>query len=103
MLVAPPSILLSQKMMTVMLRKREKGRDLFDVSVLLGATQPDFVYLAKCLGLEKTEIVAQFSQRLEQMDLRYLAADVEPFLFYPEQKERVLTFPQYWEQCCSGF
>jgi hypothetical protein len=35
---------------------------------------------------------------VEELDLEYLARDVEPFLFSPEQKERVLTFREYWGQ-----
>jgi hypothetical protein len=97
-LTAPPSILLSQKILTVMQRKREKGRDLFDVSILMGAAQPDFDYIAGYLGLEKKEIIKQFTRRVAELDLKYLAGDVEPFLFSPEQKERVLTFRKYWQQ-----
>jgi len=97
-LTAPTSILLSQKMMTVMQRKREKGRDLFDVSILMGAAQPDFDYIARYLGIEKKEIIEQFTKRVEDLDLEYLAKDVEPFLFSPDQKERVLTFLKYWQQ-----
>ena len=96
-LTAPLSILLSQKMMTVMQRKREKGRDLFDVSILLGAAQPDFDYIARYLGIGKKEIIEQFTKRVEELDLEHLARDVEPFLFSPEQKERVLTFREYWQ------
>jgi len=97
-LTAPLEILLSQKMMAVMHRKREKGRDLFDVSILFGLTQPDFEYMQKHLGIEKKEIIDQFTKRIEEIDLKYLAGDVEPFLFDPRQKERVLTFKEFWRQ-----
>ncbi|MCU0576764.1 MAG: nucleotidyl transferase AbiEii/AbiGii toxin family protein [Desulfobacterota bacterium] len=97
-LVAPLSILLSQKMMTVMLRKREKGRDVFDVSLLLGVAEPDYGYMGKYLGMEKEEIVEGFTKRVGELDLGYLARDVEPFLFDAGQKERVLTFREYWGQ-----
>lgn len=97
-LTAPASILLSQKMMTVLQRKREKGRDLFDVSILMGVAEPDFDYMARYLSLGKEEIIDQFTRRVEELDLKFLAKDVEPFLFLPEQKERVLTFREYWRQ-----
>ena len=97
-LTAPPSILLSQKIMTVLQRKREKGRDLFDVSILMGVADPDFDYMARYLSLGKEEIIDQFTRRVEDLDLKFLAKDVEPFLFSPEQKERVLTFREYWRQ-----
>ena len=97
-LTAPLSILLSQKMMALMTRKREKGRDVFDVSLLLGIVRPDFDYLEKYLDISKNEIVDQFTSRIEALDLEFLARDVEPFLFSAEQKERVLTFKEYWQQ-----
>lgn len=100
-LTAPLSILLAQKMMTLMTRKREKGRDVFDVSLLLGIEQPDYVYLEQCLGLDKKEVIKQFTHRIEGLDLELLARDVEPFLFSAEQKERVLTFREYWQQVIS--
>jgi hypothetical protein len=97
-LIAPLSILLSQKMMTLMDRKREKGRDVYDVSLLLGMVRPDFDYLEKCLGIEKNEILQRFSKRVDELDLKFLASDVEPFLFTADQKDRVLTFKEYWQQ-----
>ena len=95
---APIAILLSQKMMTVLQRKREKGRDLFDVSILMGVAKPDFDYMARYLNLGKEEIIDQFTSRVEGLNLKFLAKDVEPFLFSPEQKERVLTFREYWRR-----
>lgn len=91
-LAAPPPILLAQKMMTVLLRKREKGRDLFDVSFLRGLAQPDFAYIEKTLSLGKPEFQRRFDERVRELDLEFLARDVEPFLFSPDQKERILRF-----------
>ena len=39
-----------------------------------------------------------FTDRVKELDLEYLAKDVGPFLFFPEQKERILSFREYWEQ-----
>ncbi len=94
---APIEVLLAQKMMAVLYRKRERGRDLFDVSFLMGLSKPDFSYIKKCLGLGKQEFIRLFTSRLDELDLDFLARDVEPFLFEPEQKERVLFFRQVWE------
>ncbi len=93
---APSAVLLSQKMLTVLGRKREKGRDLFDVSYLLGLTGPDLSYIAGIIHLERTEFLKEFDQRLEELDFEFLANDVEPFLFDSDQKDRVLTFKEYW-------
>lgn len=93
---APDPVLLSQKMLAVLQRKREKGRDLFDVSFLLGLTGPDFNYIGKYLGIDKTGFIELFSGRVKELDLKFLAKDVEPFLFSLEQKDRILTFREYW-------
>lgn len=97
-LTAPLAILLSQKMMALMARKREKGRDVFDVSLLLGIVRPDFDYLEKYLHIGKKKIIQQFTSRIEELDLEFLSRDVEPFLFSAEQKTRVSTFKEYWQQ-----
>lgn len=94
---APASVLLAQKMMTVLERKREKGRDLFDVSYLMGLAEPDFSYIAKCMNIDQEQFLKLFNERLQELDLNFLARDVEPFLFSSEQKERILTFHDYWK------
>jgi predicted nucleotidyltransferase component of viral defense system len=94
---APASVLLAQKMMIVLERKREKGRDLYDVSFLMGLAEPDFSYIAECMHIEKKQFLKRFNERLQELDLNFLARDVEPFLFSSEQKERILTFRDYWE------
>lgn len=95
-LAAPPGVLLAQKMMAVLYRKREKGRDLFDVSFLMGLTRPDFDYIEKALGVGEERFREMFSARLEELDFDFLADDVEPFLFTPDQKDRVLFFREMW-------
>ena len=89
-------ILLAQKMMTILYRKREKGRDIFDVSFLTGVATPDFEYIERTLGLDRAEFIRRFNQRLGKLDLNALARDVEPFLFAPEQRERVASFRDFW-------
>jgi len=103
-LAAPVSILLTQKMMTILYRKREKGRDIFDVSFLSGVAAPDFAYVEKSVGLDRMEFLRRFGERLGELDMNALARDVEPFLFAPEQRERVSGFRDFyrsWEK--TGF
>lgn len=95
---APVEIILSQKMMTITGRKREKGRDVFDVSFLMGLSKPDFPYIEKMLGMNKAEFLRQFNQRIEELDFNALARDVEPFLFSPEDQGRITTFMDYWQR-----
>ncbi|MFH1429126.1 MAG: nucleotidyl transferase AbiEii/AbiGii toxin family protein [Candidatus Margulisiibacteriota bacterium] len=97
-LSAPADVLLAQKIMTIIDRKREKGRDLYDVSFLLGLTRPNYKYLEDCYNLNEAEIKNKLVQRVKELDLEYLARDVEPFLFFPEQKQRVLSFDNYIKQ-----
>jgi len=97
-LVAPANILLAQKMMTILYRKREKGRDIYDVSFLMGFAISDFAYIEKILGMDQAEFLRRFDERLGELDLNFLARDVEPFLFAPEQQERVTTFRDYWRK-----
>jgi len=95
-LAAPPPVLLAQKMMAVLYRKREKGRDLFDVSFLMGLTRPDFTYIEKSLGVDESQFTKMFTERLDALDLNFLADDVAPFLFTADQKDRVLFFREMW-------
>lgn len=95
-LAAPAGLLLAQKMTTILYRKREKGRDIYDVSFLLGFAVPDFAYIEKLLGLDPKEFSQRFNKRLGELDLNLLARDVEPFLFIPEEQERVASFREYW-------
>lgn len=97
-IAAPRSVLLAQKMMAVLYRKRAKGRDLYDVSFLMGLTRPDFLYLEKCLGVTEKHFLEMFTKRLDELDFEFLARDVEPFLFTAEQKNRVLFFQETWNQ-----
>lgn len=91
-LVNPISILLSQKLITVLERKREKGRDLYDISFLYGRTQPDFSYVEQVYGLSKVDFIAKFLDRCAELDYSALAKDVEPFLIDPKQANRVTHF-----------
>jgi len=95
-LAAPTAILLAQKMMAILYRTREKGRDIFDVSFLSGLAAPDFGYVGRMVGLDRAEFLRRFEERLGELDLNALAQDVEPFLFSPEQRQRVAGFRDFW-------
>jgi len=84
--------------MTILYRKREKGRDIFDVSFLTGFAAPDFEYIESTVGLDRAEFLRRFDERLGELDLNSLAQDVEPFLFTPKQRERVASFRDFWAE-----
>ncbi len=94
-LVNPADIILSQKMITILQRKREKGRDFFDISYLYGFTKPDFAYIEKILKIKKTDFQSKIVKKCEELDFNRLAKDIEPFLINPEQSERVVDFPNF--------
>ena len=64
----------------------------------MGFTKPDFTFVEKSLGIAEKEFIQIFTDRLTELNLEFLAKDVEPFLFTPEQKNRVLFFRETWDQ-----
>lgn len=94
-LANPADIILSQKLITILERKREKGRDFYDTSYLYGITKPDFAYIEKTLGVKKKEFIKKLIDRCEELDFAYLAKDVEPFLMDPHQSLRVIDFKNF--------
>jgi hypothetical protein len=49
-------------------------------------------------GLDRDLLSLQLSDHFNEIELEALANDVEPFLFDPSQKDRVITLPQYLKQ-----
>ncbi len=94
-LANPIDIVLSQKLMTILGRKREKGRDFYDTSYLYGKTQPDFSYIEKVLSVTKDEFIEKLLARCEELDFTFLAKDVEPFLIEADQTSRVIGFKEF--------
>ncbi len=92
----PSSLLLSQKILACLKRKKEKGRDFFDVVFLMGKTDPDYSYLREKAGIcDKEEMIRALRERVDRIDMKTLAQDVEPFLFEPSQKDRIRLFEQW--------
>lgn len=92
--VAPPPVLMAQKLLAVLSRPRAKGRDFYDVSFLAGKTRPDYAYLKKLTGLSREEFAGRVRERCARLDFRALARDVSPFLFEADQTDRVRHFPE---------
>jgi predicted nucleotidyltransferase component of viral defense system len=90
--VNPAPVLLAQKLLAILFRKREKGRDFYDVSFLGGLTKPDYNYIEQVSGLGKEDFKAKLLKRCLPLNYKTLANDVAPFLFNADQKKRVLNF-----------
>lgn len=95
----PKDVLLSQKFLAVLGRKRSKGRDFYDVTYLMGMTEPNMEYLSKKVGIHtpqdlKTAILA----RCQEVDFDEMVRDVQPFLFHERDALRIQKFRQYMEQ-----
>jgi hypothetical protein len=96
----PPDVLLSMKFYAVMNRKRNKGRDFFDIVSMLGwGFRPNYNYLKHKLGVETAqELKSMVLNKCTTIDMQEMARDVKPFLFNPDDEKKVLLFEPYLEQ-----
>lgn len=100
----PRDILLAQKFYAIINRKRNKGRDFFDIVFLLSQEQiPNYEYLFAKLGIDSPEILRRrIIEKCEQLDMKEMAQDVRPFLFNTKDEKKVLLFSKYMEQVKLG-
>lgn len=96
----PKDILLSQKFYAVINRKRNKGRDFFDIVYLLGQGQiPNYEYLSLKLGIETPQkLKKRIIDKCSELDMEDMAKDVKPFLFEKKDEKKVLLFSKYLKQ-----
>lgn len=101
-LVAPVSLLMSQKCHAILNRKRNKGRDFYDLSFLMSKqVQPDWDFLAIKDGLHDPQALRHaLVAHCRTINMREMADDVAPFLFNTADVNRVLHFEKmvqsYW-------
>ncbi|MBL4653401.1 MAG: nucleotidyl transferase AbiEii/AbiGii toxin family protein [Flavobacteriales bacterium] len=100
----PKDILLSQKFYAVMNRKRNKGRDFFDIVYMLGQGQiPNYDYLKMKIGIDNpSELRTCILDKCIALDMQEMAKDVKPFLFDKKDEKKVLFFAQYMGQVKLG-
>lgn len=85
-------VILAQKLIAILERHREKGRDFYDVSFLYGRTQPNERYIEETMSMSAAEFYTKVLARCEMLDFTQLARDVAPLLLDPSDVERVRTF-----------
>ena len=94
--VVPIDILLSQKLLAILKRKRTMGRDLYDTLFLFGRTMPNLHYLrAKARINDWQNLKERLLAKSREFDAKRLAKDVEPFLANPDETKKILLFAEY--------
>lgn len=98
--IAPLSLLLAQKFYAVLNRKRNKGRDFYDIVYLLSLSiQPDYSFLKLKTGItNSTQLKERILDHCNKIDMVAMSKDVEPFLFKPTDTKKIINFPTLLEQ-----
>lgn len=95
----PIDLLFAQKITAFCLRKQPKGRDIYDITYLQPLTKPNYDYLKRALDVSNADSLKdRLLARIHELDLTKLAKDVEPFLFYANDVQRVNMFKLFVDQ-----
>ncbi|MEN9303776.1 MAG: hypothetical protein RL264_2205 [Bacteroidota bacterium] len=95
--IAP--LLLAQKFYAVLNRKRNKGRDFFDIVYLLSLNvKPGFAFLEQKQGITNgTQLKSTILEHCQQLDMLEMANDVAPFLFNANDVKKIQHFEAFLE------
>ena len=98
--ITPLDLLLSQKFYAVCNRPRNKGRDFFDIAFLLTLIdKPNYEYLELKMGVSNEKhLKERILEKCNSLNMAEMAQDVQPFLFNPRDKQKVLLFPELIKQ-----
>lgn len=98
--IAPLSLLLAQKFYAVLNRKRNKGRDFFDIVFLISlGVLPDYTFLQLKSGIDNsTQLKERISGHCKAIDMNAMAKDVEPFLFQFSDTKKIIHFEAFLKQ-----
>ncbi len=93
-MACPLPVIFAQKCLAILTRIRNKGRDFYDLSMLMGMqVSPDMDYLKNKLNIGTIdELKRALIAHCETLSMQEQAADVEPFLFKPQDARRVSLF-----------
>jgi predicted nucleotidyltransferase component of viral defense system len=99
LLVNSLETLFAQKILAIVFRPFQKGRDFYDLVWFLSQrnVEPNYKLLQeKGLKIKNREGLIDFLEKqAKESDLKQAAKDVERFLFYPEQAQWILKLPEY--------
>jgi predicted nucleotidyltransferase component of viral defense system len=92
--VPPDAVLCSMKISALL--DRSKGRDFYDVMVLLSQTKPDYSFLGRRYGIhDLMGLKKAFEEKLKEVELIRKRKDFEHLLFSRENSRRILHFEQF--------
>ena len=78
------------------------GRDFYDAIFLFSKTKPNFNYLKEKMGIEDGNYIQESKylllQKSNELNLKKLAEEISPFLFNPDDAQRILLFPELIQQ-----
>lgn len=94
--VVPVDILLAQKLLAILYRKRTMGRDFLDTIYLLGKSKINFDYLKQKSNITNmVELKSMLLSKITSIDSKLLLKDVEAFLIDPDDSKKILLFGNY--------
>lgn len=93
-LTTPLPLLMAQKIYALINRKRNKGRDFFDLVLLMSRNvKPDYSYLDAKLSISNADALkAKILDKCDQQDMEEMANDVKPFLFEASDTKKIKRF-----------
>jgi len=91
--------LFAQKVLAIIFRPYQKGRDFYDLVWFLSQKniEPNYgIFEEKNIQISnRDELVEFLLQQADKSDLKQAVKDVERFLFYPEQAQWIENLPEY--------
>jgi predicted nucleotidyltransferase component of viral defense system len=91
--------LFAQKILAIIFRPYQKGRDFYDLVWFLSQKniEPNYeIFKEKGIKIKnRKELIEFLEKQAQKSDLDQAVKDVERFLFYPEQAQWILKLPQY--------
>lgn len=93
-LTTPLHLLMAQKIYAIINRKRNKGRDFFDLVFLMSRNiKPNYSYLDDKLSISNEDALkAKILEKCNQLDMQEMADDIKPFLFENSDTKKVIWF-----------
>lgn len=93
-LTTPLPLLMAQKIYAIINRKRNKGRDFFDLVFLMSRNiKPNYNYLDAKLSISNADrLKERILEKCDQLNMEEMADDVRPFLFENSETKKVAQF-----------